>query len=304
MGRHAFIIGASGQIGRATGERLLRAGWTVTCTQRSDALPELLELGAMSARVDRDDQAVLRAAVADGADAVIDTIAFDETHARQLLELQDIVGQFSVISSASVYSDDRGRTLDEARSFETFPQFPIPISETQPTTAPGPQTYSTKKIVLENALLEHCRVPVNIIRPCAIYGPNSKHPREWWFVKRYLDGRSRVPLSSPGNIFHTSATPNIAAVIEAALNLRFHGPLNAGDPFTPNVYEIGATIARGLNWDCEFIRVPKEVEGIGDRATRQSQEVTTRHRQHVARIDGPLLGRRYRRASDRVAFGY
>jgi nucleoside-diphosphate-sugar epimerase len=248
MARHAIIIGANGQIGRATGERLLHAGWAVTCAQRGDPLPNLTELGARSIRLDRNEPGALRAALADGADAVIDTIAYDENHAAQLLEIQDAVGQFSVISTAGVYA-----------------QFPVPVPETQPTTLAGQQDYSTKKVALENTLLEHARVPVSLIRPCAIYGPSSKLPREWWFIKRYLDGRKRVPLKFEASIFHNSATPNIAAVIEAALEASFRGPLNAADPTTPNVREIAGIIARGLNWDCEFVTVPSKevIDGVG-----------------------------------------
>ncbi len=264
MARHAFIVGANGQIGRAVGERLLRAGWTVTCTQRGDPLPELVELGAKSIRLDRNEPGALRTALSDGADAVVDTIAYDENHAAQLLEIQDVVGHFSVISSGSVYCDEQGRTLDEAKGIEDLPRFPIPIPETQPTTAPGPATYSTRKAALENELFANSRVPFSLIRACAIYGPNSKYPREWWFVKRWLDGRTQIPLRNPSNIFHTSATPNIAALIEAAITVRFRGPLNAGDPQPPSVGEIGTTIARSLSWDCEFIIVPDGVQGVGE----------------------------------------
>ena len=216
--------------------------------QRGDPLPDLIALGANSIRIDRNEPGALRSCVGSGADAVIDTIAYDENHARQLLEIQDVVGQFSVISTASVYAE-----------------FPVPVPETQATTLAGPQDYSTNKVALENTLLEHARVPVSLIRPCAIYGPSSRLPREWWFVKRYLDGRTRVPLKFEESIFHNSATPNIAAVIEAALETSFRGPLNAADPTTPNVREIAAIIARGLNWNCEFVTVPNDetMDGVG-----------------------------------------
>ena len=44
---------------------------------------------------------------------------------------------FVVISSSSVYRDEKGRTLDEAEK-NGFPDLPEPIQETQPTVAPGP----------------------------------------------------------------------------------------------------------------------------------------------------------------------
>lgn len=259
----AFILGSSGQLGYAVGRRLLEAGWEVTCGQRGDALLELRELGAKSVCVDRNEAGALRAAIADGADALIDAIAFDAEHAEQLLEVQDAVGQFVVISSASVYRDHLGRTLDEATTMEELPEMPVPISESQPTVEPGSQTYSTKKLALETAMLDRGRVPVSIIRPCAIYGPHSKHPREWYFVKRWLDGRRRVPLKFEDAIFQTSATTNIAEVIYVALKGTFRGVLNAGDPDAPSVRAIADTIAKTLAWDCEFITVAPEEDDVG-----------------------------------------
>jgi hypothetical protein len=54
------------------------------------------------------------------------------------------VGALVVVSSASVYRDAAGRTLDEAAA-SGFPELPVPIPETQPTVEPGAATYSTRK---------------------------------------------------------------------------------------------------------------------------------------------------------------
>src|SRR6266446_4763444 len=115
MSRDAFIVGGTGQIGRAVAGDLLEHGWRVI-------------------------------------DALIDTIAFHADHGRQLIEVQQNVGTFIVISSSSVYRDTLGKTLDEA-SQNGFPDLPVPIPETQPTVDPGPATYSTRKIALERTLL-------------------------------------------------------------------------------------------------------------------------------------------------------
>lgn len=256
----AFILGASGQIGFAVAELLLRAGWSVTCAQRGDALPELLDLGASSARCDRTRPGDLRRAIGDGADVVIDAVAFDETDARSLIDVQDVVKQFVVISSASVYRDERGRTLDEAQSIDDLPEMPVPILESQPTVAPGPQTYSTQKVALERTMLDRCRSIVSIVRPCAIYGPHSKHPREWWFVKRMLDGRRRIALAGEQSRFQTSATVNIARVIETAIDASFTGILHAGDPDSPSIREIGEIVAAEFGWEGSFTAVPFSAE--------------------------------------------
>jgi nucleoside-diphosphate-sugar epimerase len=260
----AFIIGASGQLGSAIAQRLIGAGWQVTCAQRGDALPHLVQLGAANVRLDRDEPGALRNALGPGADAVIDLIAYEPHHARQLLELADVVGQFVVITSASVYRDARGRTLDEAKTHAEFPELPVPIDETQPTVDAGPQTYSTKKVAIERILLDESPIPASIIRPCAIYGPHTKHAREWWFVKRWLDGRRHVPLKFADSIFHTSATPNIAEVVRVALAAAFHGVLNAGDRDAPSVREIATIIARALGWECEFVSVADAGPDVGE----------------------------------------
>lgn len=174
MTKRALIIGGTGQIGRAVAVELLDRGWRVTLAARGGrGRPEaLLRRGATLIPLDRDQPDALSEAIGGGADAVIDTIAFTDVHARQLLALQEDVGAFVVISSSSVYHDGQGRTLDEAH--ETgFPQFTGPIAETQPTVAPGPDTYSTRKVAVERTLLDQAKCPVAILRPGAVHGTHG-----------------------------------------------------------------------------------------------------------------------------------
>jgi len=209
----AFILGI-GQIGRAVATGLLAAGWNVTAAQRGAYPPpeQLTERGARIAVLDRNNMNDLSLALGSGADALIDTIAFDLGHARQLITVERSIGSFVVVSSASVYRDNLGRTLDEAPQ-NGFPELPNPIPETHPTVDPGPATYSTRKIALERHLLDEAAAPVTILRPCAIHGLGSRHPREWWFVKRILDHRPAILLAYRGTSrFHTSSVVNICRV--------------------------------------------------------------------------------------------
>jgi hypothetical protein len=148
--------------------------------------------------LNRDPPARLSGVLGPPPDALIDTMAFDRDHGSQLIDVQANVGCFIVISSASVYQDANGRTLDEA-SQNGFPELPEGIRETQPTVDPGPTTYSTRKIALERHLLDDATTPVTILRPGAIHGLNSRFPREWWVVKRILDRRPAIPLAYRGN---------------------------------------------------------------------------------------------------------
>jgi nucleoside-diphosphate-sugar epimerase len=257
MLRHAFVIGGTGQIGRAVAAELLDSGWHVTlsCRGTRPRADDLIARGAVIATIDREEPGALKKVLATGADAVVDTIAFTEGHADQLLEIEGSIGTFVVISSAGVYRDDAGRTLGDAGR-TGFPEFPNPIKESQSTVEPGPEAYSTRKVALERRLLDQATTPVTILRPCAIHGPYSIDPREWWFVKRMLDGRRLIPLAYRGQSrFHTSAVANIAALIGTALDNPGTRILNVADPRALSVAEIGASISRHLGYEGTILPV-------------------------------------------------
>jgi nucleoside-diphosphate-sugar epimerase len=250
LARQAFILGGTGQIGRAVARNLLDQGWRVVVAHRGRCPlpPELVERGARVSILDREQPGELAQALTDGADVLIDTVAFTQLHADQLLDVQGGVGAFVVISSASVYRDAAGRTLDEAGQ-NGFPEMPDPIPETQPTVDPGPTTYSTRKVALERRLLDLARVPVTVLRACAIHGIGSQHPREWWLVKRILDGRRTILLAYRGSSrFHTCAAANIAALVHTVLEVPGTRALNIADPTAPSVAEIAALIAGYLGY--------------------------------------------------------
>jgi nucleoside-diphosphate-sugar epimerase len=200
--------------------------------------------------LDRDQEGAL--SVANGFDLVVDVIPFEAAHAEQLLELE--TGALVAISSASVYADEHGRTLDEAEGVDDFPEFPIPIPETQPTVAPGDETYSTKKAKLERILLENGRVPAAIVRPCAVYGAGDRMGREWFFVKRALDGRPNVVLTNNGaGHFHTTASENIGEIVRLIAERPRTDVFNCGDPDPPTVLEIARAIGDAMGHRFEEI---------------------------------------------------
>jgi nucleoside-diphosphate-sugar epimerase len=254
MSRHAFILGGTGQIGRAVAENLLAHGWEVWIASRGQrALPDALRRrGAKAVTLDREAPGELARALGNGADALIDVTAYGPEHGRQLLEVQDRVGALVVVSSSSVYRDEVGRALDEAAQ-NGFPELPDPIAESQPTVAPGDETYSTHKVALENLLLDRAVVPLTILRPAAISGPHSLHPREWWFVKRMLDGRAVIPLAYEGRSrFHTTSTPNLAELTRIVVERPATRVLNIADPEASSVVEIGQAIGRHMGYAGAF----------------------------------------------------
>ena len=263
MSRHAFIVGGTGQIGRAVTGNLLEHGWRVTVSHRGNRpLPsDLIKRGAKIVIFDRDTPGELARALSSGADALIDTIAFHPDHAHQLIEVQHNVGTLVVISSSSVYRDALGKTLDEA-SQNGFPDLPVPIPETQPTVDPGPATYSTRKIAIERTLFDEAATPVTVLRPGPIHGPGS-HIREWWFVKRILDGRKVIPLAYRGTSrFHTTSVANIAALTRVVIEAPANRVLNIADPSAPSVAESRRPLhstwgTRVRLWKCREKTIPR-----------------------------------------------
>jgi hypothetical protein len=90
---------------------LVGDGWQLRAGSRSvHEWPE----GVEGVLVDREIDASLVSALAQGADVVVDCVAYTDTHAGQVLSCEGLIGSAIVLSSVSVYADSNGRTLDEA----------------------------------------------------------------------------------------------------------------------------------------------------------------------------------------------
>lgn len=263
MGQSVFVLGGTGQIGRACARRFLEAGWSVALAGRDPAhMPaDLAHAGVRFARVDRSEPGAVAAAVGEGVDVLVDVVAYTEEDAEQVRSLADSLGSVVAISSASVYADDAGRTLDESKE-SGFPQLPVPILESQRTVEPGAQTYSTQKVAMEGALLEDVRLRATIVRPCAIHGPGSALAREWFFVKRALDRRRPLLLAYRGaSRFHTTSVENLAELIWLAAVRPGRRIVNCGDPNPPTVLEIARTVAELMDHEFVEVLLPGAAEG-------------------------------------------
>ena len=241
--RRALVLGATGQLGSAVAAELLRHDWAVDAASASgrDLPAGLSELGAR--RIEARGRA-RRALTADGPgyDGVFDPTMYDDADARDLMDGAGM-GTLVTVSSASVYADRQGRTLDEGAE-RGYPDYGGPIAEGAPTVAAGPETYSTRKIAMERALRE-APWPVTVLRPGAIHGPHARHPREWWLVKRGLDGRTRIPVAHGARSrFHTASAAGIASLARLCLEAPGHRTLNVADPDAPSVAEIAAALER------------------------------------------------------------
>lgn len=253
--RTAFIIGGTGQIGVAATRNLTDHSWSVMVTHRGahHGDPELAERDVTVVRLDRSDSETLLPLARDH-DLVLDTTAYDAQHAAQLARLAGHVGSLVVISTGSVYTDADGRYLDAASGADDFPDFPLPITEDQPTVHNDEKTYSPLKADLERRLLNTPGLPVSILRPGAVHGAFSTMLREWYFIKRALDGREHVVLAYDGESrFSTTATANLAELIRLCAERPGRRVLNAADEEDLSVAEIARTVFDVMHYDAEIV---------------------------------------------------
>lgn len=267
--KRALILGGTGLIGQATARRLLVAGWHVDVAGRSpNRMPvDIAQAGGTFLQVDRDEPGELAAALGSGADLLVDCICFTAEHAKGLLPLLSGAGSTVMISSKAVYVDDAGNHSNS----DDPPHFNGPIRESQPTLTPGTMDYNSRegygpnKVAAERVLLDS-GWPVTVIRPSKVHGVGAVNPREWVFVKRVLDLRPAVFLARRGTgVDHTTASVNIAALIETVASAPGQHVLNSADPDAPSALEISRIIARHLHHDWEEILLEAEDEtGLGD----------------------------------------
>lgn len=264
--RTAMIIGGTGQIGSAAARRLAADGWSVLVAHRGRHSGDtaLNDLGVTTVRLDRDDTDALLT-LARGHDLVLDTVAYEPRHADQIAALAGDVGSIVVISTGSVYVGREGGYLDIVTGPDDFPDFPLPLRETDPTVDNDERTYSPLKAAMERRLLTVEGLPVSILRPGAIHGPFSPALREWYFVKRALDGRRTVLLSDDGaNRFSTSSTVNIAELIALCAANPARRVLNAVDEDAVSVAEIAYAVYASLDQEVEVVGFPgPPADGVG-----------------------------------------
>ncbi|MEV4945732.1 NAD-dependent epimerase/dehydratase family protein [Streptomyces sp. NPDC053755] len=260
---HALVVGATGQVGRAAVRALVADGWVVTAASRGGGRDERWPGEVRSVAFDRGEEGALAAALGDGVDVLVDIVAYDGGHGRQLTGLADRIGSAVVISSGAVYEDGQGRGFDTQHEPGGFPVYPLPIPETCGTVVPGDSSYSTRKVALERELLAAgAALPTTLLRAGAIHGPYCPGPRELWFVKRALDRRPVRILSYGGSSrFHPVHVDNLAELVRLAAANPGSRVLNAADPQAPTVAEIGASIDAVMGVGSETVRFDGPPEG-------------------------------------------
>lgn len=260
VAKRAFVLGGTGFVGRHITLILADTGWDVMVGSRGETgIPVEISGACKLVNLDRSNDDDLRRALGSGTDVLVDVIPYERRDPEQLLALQDLVGSVVAISTAAVYRDDEGRSLETIARGD-YPRLPNPIPESQPTVDPRDETYATKKAAIERMLLGQDELAATVIRPCAVYGPGDTLCREWFFVKRALDRRLRVLLAYEGkSVFHTTSVHNLAELVRLAADRPGTRVLNCGDPDPPDVLRISRRIAELVGHEWKEVPVPSEV---------------------------------------------
>lgn len=267
--KRAVILGGTGVLGRAIAWRLIKAGWAVDVTGRDGRrMPgDLAEAGVRFIASERRDSEALATVVGKGADLLVDGVCFTAEDARLLIPRLSDVTSTVMLSSKAVYVDAAGNHVNS----DVAPRFEAPITENDPTMAPGGGDYDSRagyganKVAAEHALLDSGH-PVTVIRASKVHGEGAGRPREWMFVKRVLDQRPVVFLAHAGQGGdHTTAAVNTAALVECVSSRPGVRVLNSADPDAPNARQIAQTIARHLGHHWEEVLLDETApEGLGD----------------------------------------
>ena len=252
------VLGVNGATGRAIASRLCDEGAAVVGTGREILRfpTQLRDRGVRFVRSDRHDPAALGRVLAAGADVVVDCLCYTAEHAKQLLAHRESFGSAVVLSSKAVYVDDHGRHANSDDS----PRFDGPVSEAQPVLEPdfsgayqSREGYGTNKVAAELTLRES-GAPVSILRASRVHGRGGSRPREWFVVRRLLDGRDRIPLAHHGQTGnHPTAAVNLASLVAACAQRPAARVLNAADPDIPIAADIVLAIASACQRTVEIV---------------------------------------------------
>ncbi|MEO7122482.1 MAG: NAD-dependent epimerase/dehydratase family protein [Lacisediminihabitans sp.] len=265
--RRAVILGGTGAIGGATAQRLAERGWSVDVTGRdSSGMPaELVELGVRFHAVDRTDTAGVSRLIGDGADLLVDLVAYTGVDVEALMPAMRNTTSIVIASSRAVYTDPAGNHING----DTPPRFPIPIPESNSTLAPADdgtvpfsrEDYAPCKASVERAALKS-GLAVTIIRPSKVHGRWARNARTQSIVEQMLSGVKKIELANRGeSVDHLTAAANAAALIETVADSPGTRILNIADPDALTATDIVAAIGDALGWTGNLVGLEPGVLG-------------------------------------------
>ena len=254
---NVLVIGGTRFVGRAIVGELLRRGHTVTIYHRGR---HEVEFSRPVAHVhgDRRDYPLFQADLARlSPEAVVDVIPMNADDTRAVVEaVRGRIRRSVHISSGDVYAPDQ----------------PIPISEDAPV-----RCAEVVELPLDDTILPYSKVaveaeireaqgagdfPATIMRLPAVYGPGDPVAREWFFVKRVLDGRSRIALPDGGlSLFHRGYVDDVARAVVLALESPEAAgrTYNVGHERVLTVRGIAELVAEVMDHEWEIVSVPADL---------------------------------------------
>jgi nucleoside-diphosphate-sugar epimerase len=248
-----LVIGGTGFVGRAITPWLTQAGHQVTLMNRGSIPVD----GTRQITVDRNDRRGVAAALRNERfDAVIDSNCYTADQADILISAAArIAPRISMISSASVYSDDAVMPPDENS----------PIGGATVWASYGSDKAKAEGVYRAAAgRFESC----SIFRPPYIFGFGNSSDRETWFWSRQLnaapillpgDGKTQVQFVHVADL--AKAVETIARGTRRGLDV-----FNIADPQILNFSELATLLARVASCDDKQISVGAAAQGLSARS--------------------------------------
>jgi nucleoside-diphosphate-sugar epimerase len=261
----AILLGGTGAIGGATAMLLSEAGWTVDVTgrDRSRIPDELPEAGVQFHQIERSDVRSMERLVGDGADLLVDLVAYSARDVRALLPAMSSIENLVLVLSRAVYVDDSGRHLNG----DIPPQFHRPLGEKTPTLQPASddmdpftrEGYAPCKVAAEMTALDS-GLPVTVVRPSKVHGRWARNARTGSIIDLMRSGARSIDLAQAETVDHLTAARNTAALIQTVAARPGQRILNSADPDTPTAADIVRAIAAELSWDGRINHIPGSSE--------------------------------------------
>ncbi|MGB4100820.1 MAG: NAD-dependent epimerase/dehydratase family protein [Alphaproteobacteria bacterium] len=236
-GKSILVIGGSGFVGSGLIPALVAEGYDIAVLNRGNTPMQ----GTRQLVADRESATQLQAAAqaVGNFDAVIDTSAYNRHHAATAwTAFSHKTNHWIHLGSAAVYKETLGR----------HPTEKDPIGGAAIWAEYGVEKSDVDQYLMDNA----GRIPVTILRPPYLYGPNNNNDRETFVWARAMQDQ---PVIVPGN----GRTPiqflhidDLSDIVKAALRKR---------PLGVAIYNVAADERPTLS---EWVRTVAEVAGFPD----------------------------------------
>lgn len=276
-----LLIGGRGFIGQQVSHRLITRGHDLIMLHPDGpddpALGDIIHIPGSRLTINQHREAILKARP----DVVVDFLPWGEADTRRVIAtLSGIVDHAVHLSSADVY-----------RAWEVFfrggrPE-PVPLDENAPLreglypyAAKHPGMVDYDKVAAERAVLAaHFDQGYSavILRLPVVYGPGDHSLRLLPFIRRMIDGRTRIPLGAAqaGWLCHRAYVDDVSYAVALALENPGQGTVyNVGEPQVMTMAGWVGALGDAIGWDGEVIAVP-------DVTLPEAQRPRHNHVQHI-----------------------